>query len=1029
MIALAASTASLARPTTDDWRRIFALLDTALELEPAARADWLASLDPEHAPLAPWLDELLRTHAARDTADFLSKGGSFVLQGLSAPAPAGAASVIGPYRLLREIGEGGMATVWLAERADGLLERKVAVKLPHASWGAASFADRMARERNILASLTHPNIARLYDAGLAADGRPYLALEYVDGLPIDAYAAARELAVRPRVELVVQVARAVAHAHARLIVHRDLKPSNILVDAEGVAHLLDFGIARLVDPELVEADESQLTQAPGRALTPDYASPEQIRGEAIGTASDIYSLGVVAFELLAGDRPHRFAKGLSAAALASAIDGADPPRASARAGDEARARQLKGDLDAILVRALSRFSHERYATIDAFADDLERHLRGEPVLARPDSLWYRVERWVRRHKLESAVGVAIAVAVPAGAAAQAAVLTSIAAGAGIALWQARVARRQAQRATEEAERAAAVKGFLTSFFKSGSLEEDGGLRLGRLSVHQFVERGAQKIDAGFPNQPQLRSELYDVVSALFADLSDGAATIQYARQWQRALQQTHATVDERARAAQRWAQGLALAERNGEAVEVLESAVASLRRQPARRPSLLALLLVDLARVRALLGDKRRGAADADEALALLATTGERDPDAAGARAAALFQRADLMALDNQLVAATPLFEEAIARMATVYGARSTIVGRHRYIFAGALAEGRRVGEAEHQYSAARQLFRDSGGDADLNAAIVELEFGRLLAIAGAARADGLALLGHARDVFARRLDAVSPIYPATAALYLAEGLVEDGDLAAAREPMETAAALFRERVENSLMRTLAQVLHARFLSECGEYAASNDVLVQTRDEYLRLVGAQHPHTASVVNRIGANHLRAEEFARARELFESVVGSEDQTEEVWGSMKHMAQRNLALVQLEEGDVAAALPALQRFWDAYRAAPAEGRNAMTDAGLALALGRAFLASGRVEAALPLLQHSVDVLIGPYPRGPGLAMGRSWLGLACFALHDQSRAREMHGLAGATFAAQPRCGIHYRRGFVQLGELLEAAARPG
>ena len=549
---------SLATPGADRWREIFALLDTALELEPAARPAWLAALGPEHAALSPWLEDLLRTHAAKDTADFMRDTATSVLAGGPTPPAPGTDLVVGPYRLLREIGQGGMATVWLAERADGLLERRVALKLPHVSWGMASFADRMARERNILASLTHPNIARLYDAGLAADGRPYLALEYVDGRPIDAYAAAHALDVRARVALVVQVVRAVAHAHARLVVHRDLKPSNILVDAEGVAHLLDFGIARLVDPDLTALGDAQLTQAPGRALTPDYASPEQIRGEAIGTASDIYSLGVVAFELLTGDRPHRFAKGLSAAALASAIDAAEPPRASARSGDEARSRQLKGDLDAILMRALARAGGERYATVDAFADDLERHLRGEPVRARPDSAWYRAERWVRRHKLESAVAVAIVIAVPAGAAAQAAVLAAIAAGAGIALWQARVARRQALRATEEAARAAAVKAFLTSFFKSGSLEEDGGIQLGRLTVQQFVERGARKIDAGFAGEPALKSELFDVVSALFADLSDGKATIEYARKWQQALQQTDAPADERARASQRWAQGLAV---------------------------------------------------------------------------------------------------------------------------------------------------------------------------------------------------------------------------------------------------------------------------------------------------------------------------------------------------------------------------------------------------------------------------------------------------------------------------------------
>ena len=291
----------------------------------------------------------------------------------------------------------------------------------------------------------------------------------------------------------MQVARAVAHAHAHLVVHRDLKPSNILVDDQGQAHLLDFGIAKLVDPQFAtEGVDTQLTQAPARALTPDYASPEQIRGDAIGTASDIYSLGVVLFELLAGDRPHRLAKGLNAAALAEAIERSDAPRASAAATDPAVRRQLKGDLDAILARAIAKASAKRYATVDALADDLERHLRGEPVRARPDSHCYLADRWVRRHKLETAIGAAIVIAVPAGAVAQAAVLMAIAAGAGVALWQARVARQQTKIA-----------------------KEDGGARLGKISVQEFVERGARKIDLGFEHEPALKNDLFDVVSTLF----------------------------------------------------------------------------------------------------------------------------------------------------------------------------------------------------------------------------------------------------------------------------------------------------------------------------------------------------------------------------------------------------------------------------------------------------------------------------------------------------------------------------------
>lgn len=327
-----ASEAATLLASRQDWQHIFALLDAALDLDHTAQVSWLATLGPNEARLSPLLRDLLLAHAVSRPDDFMQSPAIFVLPDLApeqAPQGLAAQALIGPYRILREIGQSGMASVWLAERADGLLDRQVAWKLPHMSWGGATFADRMARERNILASLTHPSIARLYDAGIAADGRPFLALEYVAGEPIDAYARTRLLGLRKRIGLIVQVARAVAHAHAHLVVHRDLKPSNILVDDQGQAHLLDFGIARLIDPQLAAvAEESQRTQASARALTPDYASPEQVRGDAIGTASDVYSLGVVLYELLAGERPYRLKKGLAAAALAEASN-MPTPRARA----------------------------------------------------------------------------------------------------------------------------------------------------------------------------------------------------------------------------------------------------------------------------------------------------------------------------------------------------------------------------------------------------------------------------------------------------------------------------------------------------------------------------------------------------------------------------------------------------------------------------------------------------------------------------------------------------------------------------
>ena len=419
-----------------------------------------------------------------------------------------------------------MASVWLADRPDGLLERQVALKLPHVSFGIASFADRMARERKILASLTHPNIAAPLRCWHRRRWAPFLALEYVDGQPINTYAAVAELSVRACVELGVQVARAVAHAHAHLVVHRDLKPSNILIDAQGQAHLLDFGIAKLVDPPFGDvADEgSQLTLATGRALTPDYASPEQIRGDAIGTASDIYSLGVVLFEVLAGARPYRLKSGLGAAALAEAIARVEAPRASVAATDATQKRQLAGDLDAILAKALAKEPRERYATMDALADDLERHLRGEPVQARPASRWYLAERWVRRHKAESAIVVALLVAALGGAYAQVLVLLALGVGAVVALWQRNRALRQAELARAALARAEQVKNFIASIFTQAVPRAGHG---GAVTAADLLQSAARRVETDLSAQPEIAAELGALIGTSFNDLGDYRAGLEW----------------------------------------------------------------------------------------------------------------------------------------------------------------------------------------------------------------------------------------------------------------------------------------------------------------------------------------------------------------------------------------------------------------------------------------------------------------------------------------------------------------------
>jgi serine/threonine-protein kinase len=405
---------------------------------------------------------------------------------------AAAGDEVGSYRLISELGRGGMGAVWLAERTDGQLKRQVALKLPHLAWGGA-LAERLTRERDILASLEHAHIARLYDAGVDREGRPYLAMEYVEGQPIDVYCRERALPLRGRIDLLLQVAAAVAHAHARLVVHRDLKPGNILVTADGQVQLLDFGIAKLMEGDRTE--KTFLTELAGRALTPDYASPEQIRGEPLGTASDVYSLGAVAYELLTDRRPYRLKRG-TPAELEEAITSIDAPRASEAAKEPALRRQLKGDLDAILNKALKKDSGQRYATVEAFAEDLRRHLNQQPVLAQPDRFGYRARKFVRRYRLQVAAGVIVALA--------------LVAGAGIALWQAQRARAQAARAEE-------VKGLVLSIFKDADTA-GGGSR--KTSAADLLEQARARLAAVPVSDPAVRAELLTSIGVSFVGLGE-----------------------------------------------------------------------------------------------------------------------------------------------------------------------------------------------------------------------------------------------------------------------------------------------------------------------------------------------------------------------------------------------------------------------------------------------------------------------------------------------------------------------------
>jgi serine/threonine-protein kinase len=460
--------------------------------------------------------ELLQAAREAETQDFL---GNPAVDGVVQPGarrPRTGAHC-GPYQLERRIGTGGMGEVWLARRSDGLYQGEVAIKLLYGS-GQPWMRERFAREGQILGRLQHPNIARLLDAGVAADGSLYLVLEYARGLRIDQWCDRQRLDLHGRLRLFLKVCEAVAQAHVQLVVHRDLKPSNILVTTEGGVKLLDFGIAKLLEAE--DGGDSELTRLAGRPMTPEYAAPEQLLNQRVTTATDVYALGVLLHLLLAGGRPYSV-EHASPAQLEQAILGGEPrtlnrtfataPAATGLSAGELAARrgctperlrrQLRGDLDNIVARALRKDPAQRYATVAALAEDLQRYLDHLPVRARGESLRYRAAKFLRRNRL--------------GVAAAAAVLLTLAAGVAGVAWQAHEALLQAREAQLQARRAERVKDFLIGVFKAA--DPDNSQRVD-LSAREVLDQGVKQMQAGLEAEPELQAELYDTLAQTYLNL-------------------------------------------------------------------------------------------------------------------------------------------------------------------------------------------------------------------------------------------------------------------------------------------------------------------------------------------------------------------------------------------------------------------------------------------------------------------------------------------------------------------------------
>jgi eukaryotic-like serine/threonine-protein kinase len=670
------------------WKAVSPYFDRAIDLSDEERASWLRDLRHQDPALANDLEQLLEDHRTVLEERFLEDV-SFGPE--SVPGRS-----IGAYRLIAPIGQGGMGTVWLAERADGRFEARAAVKLLNLSLigGSSSRAEqRFKREGSLLGRLTHPNIARLIDAGVTSAGQPYLILEHIDGQPIDRYCDERALGVDARIRLFLDVLAAVAHAHANLVVHRDLKPSNVLVSDAGQVKLLDFGIAKLLHTD----DVSALTRDGAVALTPEFAAPEQVTGHQVTTATDVYSLGVLLYILLGGQHPT--GSGFrSPADLVKAIVDTDPPRLSdavashtpetanevtTNAGRRATTpeklrRLLKGDLDTIVAKTLKKNANERYPSVTALADDLRRYLARQPIGARPDTWGYRTTTFVKRNVrgVLTAAGVA-------------ALIVGV-----VGFYTVRLAAER-DRARMEAQKSATVSDLMTELLTGADPFRDRP----DPTVRDLLDAGAERVQRELARDPEILAEMLTVIGRVYQrlDINDKARPLL-----ERALELGRGVKGpEHPRVAQTLNDLGVLTRMTGDvagSVKLLEESLAMRRRLLGAKHKDIAVTLSELGRSNDAAGNAERAEALARESLAMRRELlGEQHRETA----TSLSDVGLLLWKRGDLDGAEPLLRQSLEISRTVLGEYHANVGT------GLSNLGLVVGE-KGNHAAAEALFRQA---------------------------------------------------------------------------------------------------------------------------------------------------------------------------------------------------------------------------------------------------------------------------------------------------------------------------------
>jgi serine/threonine-protein kinase len=911
----------------DHWRRVERVLDDALAQDDS---EWSALLDERCAG-----DPALRSQVSA-LLDRITTARGFLERAPAAAAAELIAEVrdresagtyegrrIGAYRIVREIGRGGMARVYLAERADGAFQQRVALKLLRSNLDSEIDQSRFRIERQILASLNHPNIARLLDGGVTDDGLPYLVLEYVEGLPIDLYCDEHASSVPERLAIFATVARATQSAHNSLVVHRDLKPSNILVAADGTVKLLDFGLAKLLEPDATM--QPLATRAEHRWMTPEYAAPEQIRGDPVTTFTDVYQLGVVLYELLAGELPFA-ASARSTHELETAILNEDPPLPSTKKP------ALRGDLDAIVMKALCKEPQRRYASPTALVDDLTRYQEGRPVIARRASAAYRVRKFVRRHK------VAVLIAMLA--------IASL----GAAAFRERSLRARAE---TEARKSRAVEDYLVRVFDVADPYAPPDGRGAELTARSILDRGAARIDSVLVGQADVQAELRQVIGRVYNNLGLFDRAVPMLR---RSLEQRRALYGARhplvAQTLDDLGEALMKQDKLTEAEAKLREALEQRRALFADRNAATAESIDHLAEVLV-----ERDQLDAAEPLyreALVARSALfGDQDALTAQS--LNHLGLLLWRKGKYDEAEPLYRQALAIQEKRLGPDHPETAETVHNLAQTQYSRGKLDESEALFRRALAAKRKTLGKAHPSVTVNMNNLAVLLARGKGELVESEALAREAlaldRQIFGERHG-----YVAASLDNLASILKLKGDFAAAtpiyRQALEINRSLLGPE-HNAIALNLNNLGTTYQIT--GNYPEAIALFRESAAQYQHLLGDKHPNLATVRLNLARALRESGNQTEAEQIYRSVATTMDSSKANQRAPWVQSQLGLGQVLITQGKLAEAKPMLEQALAAVR--KQVGDTSWRSAEARLALGVCLSAAGDRARAEPLLRDAV------------------------------------------------------------------------